>query len=589
MSHIVFETVALTNFRSFSGTHVFVLDRGPALVYIAGQNRVDPQLGANGVGKSTLFDALLWVLYGKTGRDNRPGASVEPWAGPPATKVSLQLVVDDKSMTITRSRNPNALTVQYAERAKGTVVQEDIERILGLTESMFRCAVVLSQSSSLFLDLKSEAQSQMFTDALDLDQWLVAAKKAGERKKALGLELETAKLTLAKTEGRLAEVKAQLKDELVAMKDFERDQNEKVKQTKYLLRKMHDELKALPDADQRIKGLEKELHGLTLTQSRLESQLHAAKAVMAGHLKDLTGYRKAVRADKKVCPECGQAVGVQHLESKIAALEENYALAVKTKDIVTKQLSKHEAKLQEQRTWINKEQLTLNKVIALKADIKAQQTILDSLLDRSNVHALKVTALRNARDTLDEAVDGWGAQVSHKTKDVGIAEYWMGAFKEIRLDLIDQVLAELSLAATRHAEALGLSGWQIGFATERENKSGSLSASFQTLLYPDGQDTAVRFESYSGGESQRLQLAIAFALSEIVLARAGVTLNLEALDEPTRGLSAEGVEALLEHLRDRAQSLRRTCFVIEHHSLLSGNFDETMMIVKTERGSEIQL
>jgi DNA repair exonuclease SbcCD ATPase subunit len=226
-------------------------------------------------------------------------------------------------------------------------------------------------------------------------------------------------------------------------------------------------------------------------------------------------------------------------------------------------------------------------MLVLQTDIKAQKTVLEDLTRQVNTHRQKAETLKAAFTKLYKQVAGDKAEIAEQTKALGMAEYWAGAFKEIRLELIDAVLTELSLAATQHAEALGLSGWRIAFATERETKSGSLSAVFNVLLYPD-QDEPIRFEAYSGGESQRLQLAIAFGLSEIVLARAGVTVNLAAFDEPTRGLSAEGVEALLEHLADRAKTLKQTVYVIEHHSLERGAFDQTLLVRKTAAGSQLK-
>jgi len=137
------------------------------------------------------------------------------------------------------------------------------------------------------------------------------------------------------------------------------------------------------------------------------------------------------------------------------------------------------------------------------------------------------------------------------------------------------------MASNRHAESLGLDGWEIGFATERETKKGTMSHGFSVFLFPPGQKETVAFEAYSGGETQRLQRAVTFGLAEVLLARSGIETDFEVLDEPTIHLSLEGVDDLLSCLRDRAVDLGRRILIIDHHALDRGAFDGVITVVKT--------
>jgi DNA repair exonuclease SbcCD ATPase subunit len=170
----------------------------------------------------------------------------------------------------------------------------------------------------------------------------------------------------------------------------------------------------------------------------------------------------------------------------------------------------------------------------------------------------------------------------------GRFKYWVGAFKEIRLSLIDEVLQELEIASSEHAARLGLVDWEIKFQTERENKSGDISYGFNVLLYPPAQKEPVRWESYSGGESQRWQLATTFGLAEVLLARAGITSSLEIYDEPSQHLSPEGVDGLIEVLGERSIDERKTIFYLDHASLDRGLFNGIFTVIKDKAGSIIQ-
>jgi DNA repair exonuclease SbcCD ATPase subunit len=134
----------------------------------------------------------------------------------------------------------------------------------------------------------------------------------------------------------------------------------------------------------------------------------------------------------------------------------------------------------------------------------------------------------------------------------------------------------------------GLEDWEIQFATDRETAKGTISHGFSVFLYPPGQKEPIAFENYAGGVSQRWQLATTSGLSEILLARSGIDTDFEVYDEPSTFLSAEGIEDLVECLRDRALSQKRRIYLIDHHVLDKGAFDGMFLVTKTKEGISVQ-
>ena len=133
---------------------------------------------------------------------------------------------------------------------------------------------------------------------------------------------------------------------------------------------------------------------------------------------------------------------------------------------------------------------------------------------------------------------------------------------------------------------VGLIGWKLEFAIERETKSGSISRGIDVTVVPYHRKPGrrVKFKSWSGGEAQRLRLVGALALSEILLARAGVTPSLQILDEPTRGLAAGGIDDLVNELTVHADRLDRTVLLADHHTIESGAFVATLMVTRQKGG-----
>ena len=88
-------------------------------------------------------------------------------------------------------------------------------------------------------------------------------------------------------------------------------------------------------------------------------------------------------------------------------------------------------------------------------------------------------------------------------------------------------------------------------------------------------------KTWSGGEGQRVRLAVAMGLASLIQRQAGISINFEVFDEPTQFLSETGIENLLECLRHRAAVLHKSIWLCDHRTLLCSNFSEIWVVRKT--------
>src|SRR6266566_5705737 len=170
------DKVELEDFKSFHGRHEFTLPTAPGLYNITGTNLVNPRLGANGIGKSTLLDAIYWCLYGRTTRGLK-ASDIVTW-GKTSCSVTVTLRVDDFAHKIRRTQNPNSL-----ERSNGagmflTIGQDDLQKHLRLSPDEFTYAVLVPQFGESFLDLSPAAKLALFSRIMDLDYWLEKSRVA---------------------------------------------------------------------------------------------------------------------------------------------------------------------------------------------------------------------------------------------------------------------------------------------------------------------------------------------------------------------------------------------------------------------------
>lgn len=610
---LIFNSITLSNFGPFVGTHEFKLNRGPGLFFITGKNNVELSLTTNGVGKSSIINSIYWSLTGKTLRQQRPGSSIESWDSKGKVFVSLNIDIDDKTFVITRTRRPNSLTVNDS-----IVDQDYINKLIRLNEETLKRTIIVGQFVPLFLDLKPEQQSLLLSEALNLDLWLKAAESASGTARTLELQVNNLQMRKASLDGRVSQLKIQYEIEGQREKEYESTQRSRISQLMIELQKQTDELMIARDAfqaaysavsdlpasgtDDAAIRAQRALHGKcdTLVRS-IAAELRIAQDAHTRLEKKLAKYQSS----QNYCPECGQLVDNQHILTKtnellfsisqsneiLMKLNEDYQVAQHKLAQVRADLEsveeEHEAaytsRLKHERERLQAE----NQLNSLQIAVTNTEKELARLENADNPYTATCEKLAEDFCKFSDQVESLEQQIAEIIEESSIYKLWSSAYKEIRLNLIDETLTELALATNRHIENLGLNDWHIEFKTERENKSGTISHTFTTLIYPHKHANPVVFESYSGGESQRLQLAVTAGLSEILLARAGIDTNIEIFDEPSKALSREGISDLLECLKERAADLQRSIYFVDHNSIESGFFNDIITIEKNPQGSRI--
>ena len=603
------QKIVVANFRGVRKEIILDFSATPSgLYFIRGENKDDDKLGSNGAGKSSLFtESIIWALTGRISRSQRPGSEVENRQSSGETKVELHFLLDGKLSIVLRTRNPNGLFLN-GER----VEQSRVDALLPLTDAALRKSILIDQFGEMFLSLRPEAKSQIFTETLNLNRWLRAADAANYQADQTDRLLQSA---IAKQQGcirALAETRDQYELARKGEADFEAEIKTAVRDVRTrreMAKADADKKRALLDnahqafsdaSGSRIADLNDEkasLRKIQMVYGQLSGRVASVDRELTRFDRQLDSYVGA-----KVCPECGQKVDEQHLKTKRVALvdqikemkqqrgEATGLLEKASRDVAD--LEKRIAQHEKQATVAMQQQaeaaVAAERSLAADREVNRLTSELAELKQRVNPFADQCDKLETRIAELRSELKGLKASESALAAKLEIYKFWIKGFREIRLEQIDAALLELEMAANRHAETLGLEDWQIVFATERETRKGTVSHGFTVSLYPPGEKEPVPWETYSGGESQSWQLAVTFGLAEVLLGRAGISTDFETLDEPTSHLSPEMIDNLLLCLSDRARELQRRIFLIDHNSLDRGSFDGVITVQKTkERGTFI--
>lgn len=127
-------------------------------------------------------------------------------------------------------------------------------------------------------------------------------------------------------------------------------------------------------------------------------------------------------------------------------------------------------------------------------------------------------------------------------------------------------------------------GYRVELRTQRALKSGDGHRDALDIVVADNASERM-YETFSGGERTRLNLALRIALARLLAHRRGADVRLLALDEP-EFLDEAGMDKLARVLHGLTGDFE-TILVVSHVPALREAFDQTIEIAKADGRSEI--
>jgi chromosome segregation ATPase len=117
-----FDTLVIDEFKSFTaGKQIIRLTQDtPGVTFVQGRNEAEPSLGPNGAAKSSIIDAIMWCLYGRTVKSLK-NPDVIPWVIGGSPYVSLVLYINNRRRKVSRQAKPNKLLLD-GEEASGNAL-----------------------------------------------------------------------------------------------------------------------------------------------------------------------------------------------------------------------------------------------------------------------------------------------------------------------------------------------------------------------------------------------------------------------------------------------------------------------------------
>jgi DNA repair exonuclease SbcCD ATPase subunit len=369
----------------------------------------------------------------------------------------------------------------------------------------------------------------------------------------------------------------------------------------------------------------RDIHVVTVHHDAKLTDLRSKQSVATGNAQSCTIRGKALNQQitkmqtmgEGNCSQCGQLVTAEHRAMEIAKLEterdqlrEEYAKFDREVSAINSQIAEveadrneqirlhHEADRENQRIAEEAKQ-HIRQIEQSEAYLKQAQEYVDHLRqtmetarthinpwrERENKAQQEIQALQHQREQL--------AQEDKESQDrLRHIDFWVTAFgpKGLKNYILDTKLQEMTDAANQWVQLLTGGTIWVRFETQKQTRSTKKlknNLNIRVFRYnPDGTISERNYRSWSGGEKQRVSLAIDFGLSRLIAKRSRKQYDVLILDELFRHLDDAGKEAvveMLQHLRREKSSV----IVVEHDDMLRGSFENQILVRKKNGESEI--
>jgi DNA repair exonuclease SbcCD ATPase subunit len=572
---IILKNITLKNFLSVGAVTQAVDLNKAELTLILGENIDLGGDGArNGVGKTTLVQALCYALFGvpinnirKDNLVNRTNAK--------HMMVSLEFSVNGTEYKIERGRKPNILKFHINDnlhkgqddaQGENKETQAEIERVIKMSVNMFRHIVALNTYSEPFLALSANDQRAIIEQLLGIT---LLSEKAETVKNLL----RTSKDEIQQEEFRIKAVE----EANVRIKE----QIDSLKRRQKLWTIKHDE---------DVERLKTEI--LKLNKLNIEVELfgHKQLAIYNQKAKDIADLTKALNREKGDIERETKAVA--RIESEIVTLKEHKCHTCGQEfhdDAHTKVLADQEKLLAASKLSLKKHNAAAFELLAAikeVGELEEAPKLFYATEQEAIEHKSAIANLSHQLSTKENEHDPYAEQVKDMEKNAiqpttfdtinkltkvmehqkFLLDLLTSKDSFIRKKIIDQNLSYLNSRLTHYLDKIGLPH-QVVFKNDLEVAITEL-----------GRD--LDFDNLSRGERNRLILGLSFAFRD-VWENLYIPINALFIDELIdSGLDTMGVENAIAILKDMARRRQKSIWLVSHREELAGRVASVLKVVK---------
>ena len=591
MKKINFKKLQASHFLSL-GDLVEIDFSDDGFFVVNGINHDDRENSSNGTGKTTLFTAIEFALYGvakgltKAQIPNNKG-------GKKKCVTSLDFDVTDNdvivSYKVVRGINPSCLVLtkngEDISQSSAVSTQEHLDSILGIPYNVFLQTISMKLNESTpFMAMKKVARDEFVNTVFDLSVFREIEKAARSEYNALDKECAVAASEAQGVESQVRLVKEQ-------HDSYQEKLTKEINQLEYRLTEFDAEIKETES--KRISDKDKLAEDVTRC-SETEKVLDDKMGKIKDSLTKTSEVRKNIRQkieelekekrklDDAVCPTCKRIYDGQ---SDTTAAKAEKVLAISEQKTKLTTLTETTEKLEKAQDKVAVNQKKNQREVNALADLIKADKAVESELEKIEAGREQVQTMCDEKKKDDGLV-----AIVDKLEKLGLEK---DTKTKIYDDLIESktVLEHIKFITGKEGVKPYLLKKLIGFFNKKLAEYlvkleapclVSFDENFDPLI-TNGKNKEVPYLSFSGGEKKRIDLSVAFAFKDILRIQNSISFNVCVYDEILdSSLDSRGIETVVTILEENRKKTKENVYLISHRSDLDIDGSTRLLLEKRD-------
>ena len=575
---LTIKELTVKNFMSVGNQAQAIDFSNKSLVLVIGENMDlggDDAGARNGTGKTTIINALSYVFFGEAltniRRDNLVNKTNEK-----GMLVGVKFIKNGITYTIERGRKPQIFrfyandieqkTESNEAQGENRETQVEINKLMGMTHSMFKNIIALNTYTQPFLSTKQAEQREIIEQLLGITLLSQKADLLREKQKATKQMLTEEKL---KIDARMAS-------------------NEKIQESIESL-KIRSNAWGKQKADD-IEGFREAIAELDKVDSEIEIAKHKKLQKHNEMQTALRGLQKEKAYHEDSFTKAESTVGKTESDLEYASQQRCPTCEQELHD------DKHEQLVGKLKTTLTESKEYAEK---LRSDLVKIQQGIDDIGDLGNVpdtyydtideaynHKSSLQDLKRQLDQTEKKEDTYAEQIAEMQKSA-IQEVDYEKANELEdlhrhQDFLYKLLtAKDSFIRTRIIEQnLTYLNQRLAYFLGKVKLPHTVTFQSDLTVRIEELGRELDFDNLSRGERNRLILSLSWAFRD-VWESLYQQINLLFIDELVdAGMDISGVESSMAVLKDMSRTQKKNIFLISHKDELVSRVNSVLKVVK---------